>query len=261
MNGIKIAFFDIDGTLVSNTMDQKLPMEKRIPISTKKAIVLLKATGVLPVIATGRGKAMITDVLNELEIDTYITSNGQSVIHKGSTIFNRFLEKEQVADIISVLEKKEDVIYGYDTPDGRFVVTDNMSTLPKAQQHHIQGTKEDYLKYDISQVGVYTKNYRNFVFDVPGVKAKVVAPNVLNILPSDVSKASGLEILLRHLKLEKSNAVAFGDEENDAEMFEVVGYAVAMGNAIASLKQQASYITDSVDDDGIYNACKYLNLI
>ncbi len=261
MDSIRVAFFDIDGTLVSNTMSQTLPMEKRIPTSAKKAITLLKAAGVLPVIATGRGKVMIADILNELEIDTYITSNGQSVIHKGITIFNRFLEKQQVADIISVLDKREDVIYGYDTPAGRFVITDDMSTLPKEQKHHIQGSKEDYLKYNVSQVGVYTKNYRNFVFDVPGVKAKVVAPNVLNILPSDVSKASGLEILLQYLKLEKSNAIAFGDEENDAEMFEVVGCSIAMGNAIDSLKQQASYITDSVDDNGIYNACKYLKLI
>jgi hydroxymethylpyrimidine pyrophosphatase-like HAD family hydrolase len=39
------------------------------------------------------------------------------------------------------------------------------------------------------------------------------------------------------------------------------GIGVAMGNAIDALKQQADYVTTSVDDDGILNALKHFNVI
>ena len=39
------------------------------------------------------------------------------------------------------------------------------------------------------------------------------------------------------------------------------GIGVAMGNAIDDLKQQADYITTSVDDDGILNALRHFKVI
>ena len=39
------------------------------------------------------------------------------------------------------------------------------------------------------------------------------------------------------------------------------GIGVAMGNAIDTLKQQADYVTTSVDDDGILNALRHFNVI
>ena len=84
---------------------------------------------------------------------------------------------------------------------------------------------------------------------------------MLDILPEAVSKASAIERMLGLLGLDRSQAIAFGDEENDLEMFGAVDYTVAMGNAIDALKQTATYVTDNVDEDGIYNACRYFGLI
>jgi hypothetical protein len=39
------------------------------------------------------------------------------------------------------------------------------------------------------------------------------------------------------------------------------GIGVAMGKAIDALKQQADYVTTSVDDDGILNALRHFNVI
>lgn len=39
------------------------------------------------------------------------------------------------------------------------------------------------------------------------------------------------------------------------------GIGVAMGNAIDALKQQADYVTTSVDDDGILNALRHFQVI
>lgn len=44
-------------------------------------------------------------------------------------------------------------------------------------------------------------------------------------------------------------------------MFKACGFSVAMGNENDEVKQAASYVTDDGDQDGLYNAFKYLKLI
>ena len=54
---------------------------------------------------------------------------------------------------------------------------------------------------------------------------------------------------------------AFGDGFNDLEMFAEVDYSIAMGNGCDLLKERATYVTDSIHENGIYNALKNLKLI
>ena len=42
-----------------------------------------------------------------------------------------------------------------------------------------------------------------------------------------------------------------GDSNNDLPMLRYAGMGVAMGNASDRIKEQADYVTDSNDDDGI----------
>jgi len=57
------------------------------------------------------------------------------------------------------------------------------------------------------------------------------------------------------------HTMAFGDGGNDTSMILTAGIGIAMGNALDTLKQQADYVTTSVDDDGIFNALKHFGLI
>ena len=82
----------------------------------------------------------------------------------------------------------------------------------------------------------------------------------MDILPHGISKASGIQQLLNILDLTVESSLAFGDEQNDVEMFDAVGTAVAMGNAIDQLKEKADFFTQEVWRDGIYYACQQLNL-
>jgi len=53
--------------------------------------------------------------------------------------------------------------------------------------------------------------------------------------------------------------MAFGDAQNDESMIRAVGYGIAMGNAVDSLKEIAFDVTDDCDSDGIAKALyKYL---
>ena len=48
---------------------------------------------------------------------------------------------------------------------------------------------------------------------------------------------------------------------NDYEMIKVCHHAVVMGNGVKELKQYASSICESVEDDGIYHELKRLGLL
>ena len=55
--------------------------------------------------------------------------------------------------------------------------------------------------------------------------------------------------------------VAFGDSLNDVEMFKHASISIAMGQGNQQLKEMATFITTSIDNDGILNACLHFHLI
>jgi len=75
----KIIFFDIDGTLLDH--------DKKLPASTKKAVQLLKEQGHEVAIATGRAPFMFKDLREELDIQTYISFNGQYIVLNGEVLY------------------------------------------------------------------------------------------------------------------------------------------------------------------------------
>ncbi|HLY82358.1 MAG TPA: HAD hydrolase family protein [Acidimicrobiales bacterium] len=73
----------------------------------------------------------------------------------------------------------------------------------------------------------------------------------LMVLPSGVSKGSGLLEALGELGLSRHNTVAVGDAENDHSLLEVTEVGVAVANAVPSLKAQADVVLDRPDGAGI----------
>lgn len=77
--------------------------------------------------------------------------------------------------------------------------------------------------------------------------------HLLEIMAQGVTKATGIESMLKHYGISKEDTVAFGDNFNDREMLQYVGLSVAMGNSPDAIKSLATEVTDSNNDDGIYN--------
>ena len=82
-----------------------------------------------------------------------------------------------------------------------------------------------------------------------------------DIIPANGGKDLGVAATLERLGIDASEAIAFGDGENDLSMFSAVGTSVAMGNAQDTVKAAATYVTTAVDDDGICNAAKHFGLM
>jgi hydroxymethylpyrimidine pyrophosphatase-like HAD family hydrolase len=70
-------------------------------------------------------------------------------------------------------------------------------------------------------------------------------------LPSGVNKASGLAVALEELGLSPHNVVGVGDAENDQAFLEHCEFAVAVANALPSLKEKVDWITRAAEGEGV----------
>lgn len=74
------------------------------------------------------------------------------------------------------------------------------------------------------------------------------------IVHHNVSKWNALSFLLDRYGFTPDQVMAIGDQENDLSMITQAGLGIAMGNAPDHVKEQARWVTRSVDDDGLAHA-------
>ena len=71
----------------------------------------------------------------------------------------------------------------------------------------------------------------------------------LEVVKKDVSKASAALALKARLGAQK--LVVFGDAENDIPLFEAADESYAVSNAVPSLKERATAVIGSNEEDGV----------
>ena len=87
-------------------------------------------------------------------------------------------------------------------------------------------------------------------------------PYFLELASADVTKGSGMDFVAEHLGLEPKRVVAFGDGENDVELLEWAGYAVAVANAHERVLAAADHVCPPVDEEGVAQVIEaYLALV
>ena len=103
------------------------------------------------------------------------------------------------------------------------------------------------------------KEFPHLIANTWGGKGEVALYGDLG--PTGITKRHAIEVLLDYLGADQKDTISFGDAKIDLSMFECCDYNVAMGNGGKEIKEAADYITTDVNDDGLYNAFRYLNLI
>jgi len=71
------------------------------------------------------------------------------------------------------------------------------------------------------------------------------------VLPSGVNKATGMLAALKDLGLSAHNVVGVGDAENDHAFLAECGCAVAVANALSTLKERADVVTQGKQGQGV----------
>ncbi|MBP3704918.1 MAG: HAD hydrolase family protein, partial [Clostridia bacterium] len=82
-----------------------------------------------------------------------------------------------------------------------------------------------------------------------------------DVLPAAGGKHVGIRAVAAQYGIKPEEIMVFGDGKNDVDMLTHAGFGVAMGNACPEAKAAAAYITDDVDEDGIFNALRHFNII
>ena len=96
---------------------------------------------------------------------------------------------------------------------------------------------------------------------MPHCKETQWNPQAVDIIPATGGKQNGIHEVLKYYSIDQSETMSFGDGKNDIDMFEYTKISVAMGNAEDDVKKAADYVTDDIDEDGLYNALKHFEII
>ena len=255
-------FFDIDGTLVSFKTHE-------IPASTIFALTQAKANGSRVYIATGRPPVILTN-LGAIEhlIDGYITTNGALCYVGDQLVCCQPIPMEDVMtcvndaqekgySLIVVGRKKVAVLDPKGDVDRIFRQMLAVKNLDKASP------LDEVLQQDILQLTpFFPADYEpQLLARMPQCVSGRWHPEFTDITANGADKGKGIQAMARHEGFDPNHTIAFGDGGNDTSMILQAGIGVAMGNAIDALKQQADYVTTSVDEDGILNALRHFRVI
>ncbi|WP_368486837.1 Cof-type HAD-IIB family hydrolase [Spiroplasma sp. DGKH1] len=266
LNKKRLILIDLDGTTL---------MDDGTSIHPKTIEVLKKATndGHHICIITGRPHRASIRFYRELGLTTLLTNFDGGHIHDPlKREFKRIvfsISYDVIMDIINnpqiknsldniliehydkaICWKKDEAVENYfhldDVADDEYFITDPFDNWKGPASNMALYLKNDN---DKDQVLRMFDNYKNSVRINIGKKlnSNTIMLNINNKL---VSKGFTANILAQYYNVDIRDVIAFGDEMNDREMLQTVGYGIAMKNGNDNLKALARGITHLTNNEG-----------
>ncbi len=257
----RIFSFDLDMTLLDHATWE-------IPSSAMETLERLRKDSVI-VIASGRNmdhemSSMYRDMIRP---DAVIHMNGTKVAAEGKVLYEHLMDKERLGRLLAYADENGISIGigtgGYDYyihPEGvvrmdelRWGVSERnfrdgweLMELPVRTLVYIGGP---------DRAKELEEHFPEFKF--PMFSGKMGA----DVVEKEASKAKGLLRICQHYGISMERTVVFGDSMNDYEVVQEAGIGIAMGNAVEELKMVADYVTDDIDRDGVWKACRHFGWI
>ena len=279
----KLVAIDLDGTMLNSY--------GVVTENTKNIIKKTIEKGTDVIIASGRPIDSIKTIANEIGSRNYfIAGNGSLIydIQKDEIIYEKYLKKEKVLEIIKMCEEnsisynvytektilatalKHNVLYYY---------KENLKK-PEDKQTHInivenmydyidKMNEEKFLKITIcdENKSVFNSIMKKLneigaieVLEVSHMSRKVIQQGTeeipieyyyTEISAENVDKWYAIEYLISKLNIEKEEVITMGDNINDKKMIQEAGLGVAMGQSTPAIKEIANEITTSNEEDGV----------
>ena len=289
----KLVAIDLDGTLLNSYGE--------VSENTKEEIKKAIENGIEVVLASGRPISSVEDLANELQANHYLISGNGAIVydmHKKEVVYDRFLSKEQVLNIVKICE--ENSIY-YNIYTENEVLTKslnyntlfyysenthkqeekrtNINILTDVYDYILKSNDQKYLKVtvcDQSQIifASIIKKLRTIndidVLDVAHMSKKIIKAGTEEVLVEycyteitnkNVNKWTALEYIMKEKNIDRSEVAAIGDNINDKEMIEEAGLGVAMGNSTPAIKEVANVEVGTNNEEGVRETFqKYINV-
>lgn len=202
---------DYDGTLTSAN-DVALP--------TRRALERLRKSGRKALLVTGRRLADVLQVCSCIEsFDLVVAENG-ALLYRPSTKEQTRLGGPPSAELVAALERR--------------------SVQPLEVGEVIIATR---IPHDAAVLEV--------IRDLGLERQLVFNRGAVMILPPGINKGTGLKAALRELNLSLHEVVSIGDGENDHSFLEASECAVAVANAVESLKNASAWVTSGEAGAGV----------
>lgn len=256
---VKMVFSDIDGTLLTD--------DKRVTARTEAAVKGLLQKGIPFVLVSARMPEAIYPITEKMgiEIPLICYSGGLVLTREGETLASTVMEADVTSRFLEEAGRRfPDATVNYyaghhwyvrDRKDPR-VIFEMEITGAKAEEADFGARlQEGILPHKILMMMEppdCEQAERELQEIFPSLNVVRSAPTLLEIMDRSVTKASGIEVMLRHYGLTADEALSFGDNYNDLEMLRYTGTSVAMGNAPDAVKAAATDVTRSNEEDGIY---------
>lgn len=267
--GRKAVFFDGDGTVTD--------LVKGIPDSAAEAIRACRENGHLTFLCTGRSRAMVDRGLETVGFNGIIAGAGTYLEWNGEVQYNKEITPEEARRAMELLRKKglvpvlegKDYMY-YDLDEYTNEVdwfAGRLTRMLGERWKPITGNEDCMYVNKISAKAVAGADREGALremssaFDAVVHEAKGFAGGTIEFMPKGYSKALGIAVACRLYGIEQEDTVAFGDSNNDLEMFHYARTKVAMGNASPKLRELADYVTTDMFHYGIRDGLKHLGLI
>ena len=253
---IKIIFCDMDGTLLTS--------ESKLPEGFDETIAELKKRGVIFSPASGRQYFSLLKSFKKYEDEfLFLAEGGAIVMRNGKEIYSHEMPKKIALKIIHAGDTMKNILKVFcGKKDAYILESQNFSEftneLAKYYTHHKtvdiwENIDDEPLKVAFfdpsgnSRVNVYEKL---LPFE-PAVQVIPSSDYWVDVMMPNVNKGHAIKKIQRLLDIKPEECAAFGDYLNDYEMFNSVGYGVAMANAHPELKKVAKFETVSNDEYGV----------
>lgn len=254
---IRLIAMDLDGTLLLSNKSS-LPFN----VSSLAAKLNRPKYDVRTIIATGRtlnGSNTLIDKLVQGKDTPVILYNGAVIMAKNGEILSRKLLSREALCVLATMPARYPVkVIAY------AIASDKVSPIEYAYGwSSIDRPRLDYNDMKISwlqqndfdvfvQPSVVVLHYNNpaivpHICKILDLLAGVVytfGSNYIEICPREATKGRALEFVANALRLDRSQVLAMGDNNNDVTMLKWAGIGVAVGNASLKAKSSSDYIAN-----------------
>lgn len=270
MTEIKLLISDLDETI----------LKKGDIISPRdhETVESLLDKGIEIVWITGRYFDSIPDYFIKNKRITYVSSSNGALIHNLKTkeiIYEKHLEHQDLLTVMDKVNDKASHVF-IETSQGVFIddrlfkneIAEGGSffdTLKEQAQlkddlyRFIKENKIDALKIEAA---FHDLNFRDKVYkelqDLKQFKVSATHYSNIDAINKEASKGSALVYLKNLLGLKTEEVMAIGDNDNDLAMIKQAGIGVAMANGSPLIKDNADFISDTIDNDGFTVAVRKL---
>lgn len=257
-------FFDIDGTLIHGVYNE-------MPESTVRALKEAKENGHYIFVNTGRTICSIPPAICKGNFHGYLCGCGTYILYDDHVLLSSVIEEEKgylyidkmrEHQIEGLLEGTEDLYFS--SRISRFEGIESVRRYMESRGLGRERSMEQKgFRYD--KLLICTDEYSDKEGFFRVIEDELVpidrTGGVYECIQKNYSKATAIEYMRNYLGLQKDQIYVFGDSSNDLAMFEYADHAVAMKDHDPVLDTYTEYVTDSVENDGIYKAMKYYKLI